>query len=184
MAIGGITRHKRLKVAGVTWQSGHFYSFKYKAWQNDKKPSIIFMYAFSGFHPNTGREWRFFQAINLSYVPRAVRKKFLDEYLKIRDRRKGKMDFVWRDVQTKYPGLKIAVRRYFYSPANYLINPEEVPFTEAEKFVMGTMLKDYSKSIIRSLRARAREAAKNRKKRKAAKKQKRAAEKKKAKKNY
>jgi hypothetical protein len=182
MPIGGITRHKEYKFQGLTWKSGYFYSFKYKAWQNDKKPSIIFMYAFSGYHPNTGREWRFFQAINLSYVPRSVRKKFLKDYLKIRDRRKGKMSFVWRDVQTKYPGLRIGIRRYFYSPANYIINPEEIPFDEAESFVMGTMLKDYSKKVIRSLRARIRDSRKKRAKAKREKKARRREAKKKAKK--
>lgn len=158
-----IRRILRKKFEGIEWNSGHFYEFKYQGWRNDKKPSIIFMYAFAGTHPNTGREWRFFQAINFSYVPRNVRKKFMKDYLKIRDRRKGNMKFVWRDVQTKYPGLKMAVRRYFYSPGYYIINPREVPFAEAEKFVVGTMLKDFSKKTIRALRAKLRGKKKKKK---------------------
>ncbi len=165
-----LTRKLTHKFGGVEWKSGSFYSFKYHAWRNDKKPSIIFMYSFFGEHPNTGREWRFFQAINLSYVPRNVRKRFMQQYLKIREQRKGNMAFVWRDVQTRYPGLKIAVRRYFYTPSYYIINPEEIPFEDAEKFVMGTMLKDYSKAAIRSIRQRMRASKEKRMKRKKARK--------------
>jgi len=131
------------------------------------------MYAYSGRHPNTGRQWRFFQAINLSYVPRAKRKKFMKLYQQSYERRKGKMTFVWRDITTRYPGLKIAVRRYFYSPSYYIINPEEVPFDEAEEFVMGTMLKDFSKQTIRALRQKLRNLKKKKKQRKKNKKAKR-----------
>ena len=54
-----IRQHAKKRFEGLEWKSGYFYTFKYKGWENDPKPHIIFMYAYSGFHPNTGREWRF-----------------------------------------------------------------------------------------------------------------------------
>lgn len=149
-----IRQWKEKKFKGMTWTSGNFYTFKYRAWANDPKPTIIFMYAYSGYHPNTGRQWRFFQAINFSYIPRNVRKRFMKTYLEAREKRGGKMEFVWDDVKTKYPWLKIAVRRYFYSPSTYITTPREIPFDEAERVIVSTWQKDFSKKIITTLRSK------------------------------
>jgi len=60
--------------AGITFKSGHFYSFRYNAWRNDPKPLIILLYRITGIHPSTGHQWRLIQAINLNYIPRSHRR--------------------------------------------------------------------------------------------------------------
>ena len=62
---------------GVSLKSGHFYRFKYQAWEHDPKPVVIFMASIEGIHQNTGHQWRVFQCINFTYIPRAMRKRFL-----------------------------------------------------------------------------------------------------------
>ena len=73
-----IRRGYKKKYKGVDMKSGYFYTFKYQAWENDPKPTIIFMYTLEGIHPNTGHQWRFFQGINFTYIPRSVRKRFIN----------------------------------------------------------------------------------------------------------
>jgi hypothetical protein len=165
-----IKKWKRKRFEGIEWRSGHFYKFKYQAAQNDPEPHIIFMYAFSGTHPRTKRQWRFFQAINFSYIPRNVRQRFLNDWL-VRIKRDPNNNFTWNKVKAKYPWLKIAVRRYFYSPGTYIINPEEIPFDDAQSIIVGTWKKDFSKKIIDTIRSKARKlksmfSRKNKKKKK------------------
>ena len=80
-----IRRNKKKKFKKITWQSGHIYTFKYQAWQNDPHPVIILMYALEGRHPNTGNQWRFFQGINFTYIPRSMRRAFIKNWLRIWD---------------------------------------------------------------------------------------------------
>lgn len=148
-----IKQWKNKKFEGLEWKSGHFYKFKYRAYANDPHPHIIFMYAYSGIHPNTKREWRFFQAINFSYIPRNVRQRFLNDWL-ARIKTDPNNNFTWDQVKSKYPWLKIAVRRYFYSPGTYIINPEEIPFENAQDVIVGTWKKDFSKKIIQAIRSK------------------------------
>lgn len=148
-----IRQHPKKRFEGLEWKSGYFYTFKYKGWENDPKPHIIFMYAYSGYHPNTGREWRFFQAINFSYIPRKVRRRFMATYLKAREKHTN-MKFVWDDVKRRYPWLKIAVRRYFYSPGTYIVSPKEIPFEDAERVIVSTWQKDFSKKAITAIRSK------------------------------
>ena len=148
-----IRQQKTKRFEGLEWKSGNFYTFKYRAWANDPKPTIIFMYAYSGYHPNTGRQWRFFQAINFSYIPRNVRRRFMKDYLKAREKN-ANINFVWDDVKRKYPWLRIAVRRYFYSPGSYIITPKEIPFEDAEDVIVSTWAKDFSKKTITAIRSK------------------------------
>jgi hypothetical protein len=138
---------KRLK--GVTLRSGYFYRFKYHAWHNDPKPVIIFMSAITGIH-RSGHQWRLIQGINFTYIPRALRKRFLRQWMKELDR-KGKKNFTWQKVLAKYPYLKPAIRRYMLKPVYYIKNLEEIPLDNVEKVVVSTFSKDFSKKIRTSL---------------------------------
>ena len=140
---------KRIK--GVTLKSGHVYVFRYSAWENDPIPLYFHMYSFSGTHPKTGRQWRFCQGVNLNYLPRSQRKRFVKEWVKVLKRTKGDMKLTWRIVKTYYPFMDIAVRRYFYSPTYYIKNLKEVPFDDLEKAVVGSFHKDFSKQALRGL---------------------------------
>ena len=161
-----LRQQKEKRFEGLLWKSGYFYTFKYKGWEHDPKPHIIFMYAYSGTHPNTGRQWRFFQAINFSYIPRKVRRRFMETYLRAIEARRGNMKFVWDDVKRKYPWLKIAVRRYFYSPGTYIVDPKEIPFEDAERVIVSTWMKDFSKKTITAIRSKFRSGKKKKKKKK------------------
>lgn len=143
-----LQRLTKKKFKSVELKSGRFYTFRYKAWENDPKPTIIFMYWFAGTHPNTGRQWRFFQAINFSYIKKSIRKRFMRLWLEELNRSKN-IDFTWRKVISRYPWLKKAVRRYFYSPSYYIIGNslKEIPLNKAEKAIVSTYSKDFSKKI-------------------------------------
>jgi hypothetical protein len=164
-----IRQWKTKRFEGLEWKSGHFYKFKYKAAENDRKPHIIFMYAYSGTHPRTGREWRFFQAINFTYIPRKIRRRFMKTYLEARDKNPN-MKFVWDSVKRKYPWLRIAIRRYFYTPGTYIISPKEIPFEQAEDVIVSTWAKDFSKQTIIKLRSKIRKSLEKRGKAKKRKK--------------
>ncbi len=150
--------HPTKRMKGTTFRSGRIYKFKYANWRNDPEPLIIFMYAFSGTHPKTGREWRFFQAINFTYVPRSYRRLFATLWISrfgnatMYTRQGRNLIFDWERVKQDYPFLMPAVRRYFYTP-NYLItDTREVPFQDWESAIMSTMSKDFSKKVRAALR--------------------------------
>lgn len=131
---------------GVTWRTGHFYEFRYQAYENDPQPVVIFMYFFQGTHGNTGRQWRFFQAINLSYVPRAIRRRFVNEW-SARMTRNPDVRFTWNQVKNRYPQIKNAVRRYFYDPSYYIQGPKEIPLDDVDRVVVSTWSKDFSRKV-------------------------------------
>lgn len=108
------------------------------------------MASIEGEHQNTGHQWRIFQCINFSYIPRAYRKRFLKVWLEELD--KGiNPRFTWRKVVAKYPYLKPAIRRYFFKPSYYIQKLEEIPLDEVEKAVISTWHKDFSKKITTAL---------------------------------
>lgn len=146
-----LQRKYKFKRNGVTWLSGHIYTFKYQAWENDPKPVIIFMYAFAGTHPKTGREWRFLQGINFTYIPKGDRKRFAKLWIKEFERLKGNTRLTYRKVKRRYPYLTIATRRYMYTPAVRIAKAKEIPFTDWQKAVVSTMTKDFSKKVASSL---------------------------------
>lgn len=165
--LGQLRQKKTKRISGVQFKSGYFYKFKYRAAENDRKPHIIFMYAYEGNHPNTGRQWRFFQAINFTYIPRNVRRRFMKVYLDEREKYEGNLQ--WDHIKRQFPWLKIAIRRYQYSPG-YIIIPEEIPFEEAEDVIVSTWMKDFSKQAILKLRSKIRKSMEARGKKKKRKK--------------
>jgi hypothetical protein len=157
---------------GVRLKSGYFYKFKYKAYEHDPKPTIIFMHSIEGLHPNTGHQWRLFQTLNFSYIPRSQRKKFMNVWLKELDR-PGNIKFTWQKVLGKYPYLKRGIRRYQFKPADYITNLEEIPLENVEREIVKTYIKDFSKRItigLRGLLAKRRKSVEKKKKVKAKKK--------------
>lgn len=119
------------------------------------------MASIEGIHQNTGHQWRLFQCINFTYIPRALRKRFLNAWMKELD--KGiQPKFTWRKIVAKYPYLKPAIRRYFFKPNYYIRNLEEIPLDEVEKVVISTFSKDFSKKIKTALLSKFKKVLKRR----------------------
>jgi len=158
-----LRRVYRKKFKGVTLRTGHFYRFKYQAWEHDPKPTIIFMHSIEGIHKNSGHQWRILQAINFTYIPRGMRKRFLKQWMK-ELKKPGDVKFTWKRVQSRWPFLERAVRRYFFLPNYYIRNLEEIPLDQVEKVVISTWSKDFSKKITTSLLGKFKKALSFRKK--------------------
>jgi len=120
-------------------------------WQNDPQPTIILMYAIEGIHPKTGHQWRLFQAINFTYLPRAIRRQFAQDWVDIFERTNGNIRFTYEMVKRRYPQLKKATRRYFFKPVYYISKLREIPFEEMESMITSTWSKDFSKRVKTSL---------------------------------
>ena len=147
------------KQGKITMKSGHAYRFRYSAWQNDPEPTYIHLYSFTGTHPTTGRQWRFHQGINLTYIPRSQRKAFANIWVDVLKKMNGNVKFSWQHVLRYFPYLKYSVRRYFYSPSYYITKIREIPFDENfEKNVVSTFSKDFSKKLKVSLMGKFRKA--------------------------
>jgi hypothetical protein len=140
-----VRRVKKKKFKNVNWRSGHIYTFKYHAWHNDPQPVIILMYALQGTHENTGHQWRFFQGINFTYIPRSMRRTFAKKWLREWDRSNGNLEFTWEKVKATYPWMKLAIRRYFFKPAYYINKPREIKREDILDVVTQTYTKDFSK---------------------------------------
>lgn len=118
------------------------------------------MSAITGIH-RSGHQWRLIQGINFTYIPRAMRKRFLRQWMKELDK-KGKKKFTWQKVLAKYPYLKPAVRRYMLKPVYYIKNLEEIPLDNVEKVVISTFSKDFSKKVKSALMNKFRKVLLNR----------------------
>jgi hypothetical protein len=136
---------------GIQWKSGHFYKFKYQAWENDPEPVILLMYSFAGIHPNTGHEWRFIQGINFTYIPRTHRKAFVNRWMMEWEHTNGNFQLTWQRLSNDYPMVKDAVRRYFYKPSYYITKAIEIPMEDIDSVVVGTWSKDFSKKVRTNL---------------------------------
>lgn len=139
------------RVQGVALKSGHFYSFNYTAYENDPNPTIIFLNSVSGIHPKTGREHRYFTAINLNYLSRRDRRDFVEDWIQeMKSTNSPKL--TWDKVKSKYPALKSSIRRYFYSPKYYIRKLKKIEGEEEiRKEVVRTMSKDFSKKVKRKV---------------------------------
>jgi hypothetical protein len=157
-----VTRKFKKRFKGVTVKSGHIYTFGYQAWENDPKPVVIMMYALDGTHPNTKHQWRFFQAINFTYIPRTMRRTFAAEWTRVLERNQGDVKFTWEVVQRRYPYLKGAVRRYFFKPTYFIKDLKEIPFDMMEDVIVSTWSKDFSKKLKTSLLGKFRRAMRGR----------------------
>jgi len=157
-----VRRKLKKNFKGVQMKSGHIYTFKYQAWEHDPRPVIILMYALEGNHERTGHQWRFFQGINFTYIPRSIRKQFAKDWKKTWDRTGGNVEFKWELVQRRYPYLKGAVRRYFFKPDYYITDLKEVPYDDMEDIIISTWSKDFSKKLKVSLLSKFRKAMRGR----------------------
>lgn len=135
------------KHGGVTMKTGEFYTFKYTGFENDPAPHIIFINKVEGIHPKTKHEHRYIQAINVNYLPREERKRFVDDWLKIFKKTKN-VKFTWDMVKNKYPYLKVGIRRYFWKPPYYI---SKLEYLDTEKkiysIIVGNWAKDFGKAI-------------------------------------
>lgn len=143
---------KRFKFQKIWWKSGHFYTFRYSNYYEDPEPVIVLLYKFSGTHPSTGRQWRFIQCINLNYVPRDIRKKFVLTWKDELIRRNGNVSLTWENIKTRFPGIanSNAIRRYFYSPSYYIQKPKYIELDNVEDVVISSWHKDFSKKLKRA----------------------------------
>lgn len=142
----------RKKFKNVLLKSGYLYSFKYRGWGEDPKPTIILMGWYEGRHPNTGHEWHFIQGINFFYIPRSHRKNFAkmwtDKFSSLGDRQKvNQLRFTWPMIKRRFPFMDVAVRRYFWKPTYYISDLKEIPFDNWDEAIVGTWAKDYSKKF-------------------------------------
>jgi hypothetical protein len=135
----------------VRWQSGHFYSFRYRAWSNDPKPLIVLFYRITGIHPNTSHQWRLIQGINLSYLPRSHRRLFVNQWIQHYEQNNGEIRFTYKDMQRRFPWLRFGIRRYLVKPNYYIQNPVEIDFDNVEEAVLSTYDKDFSKKVKQEL---------------------------------
>jgi hypothetical protein len=147
----GLRRVYKKRFKGIVMKTGHIYTFNYQAFENDPKPTIVLMYAIEGIHAKTGHQWRLFQGINFSYVPRAIRKQFARDWVREFERTNGNPKFTWETVKRRYPQLMPATRRYFFSPNYYITKLQEVPIDKIESAIVSTWSKDFSKKVVSSL---------------------------------
>lgn len=144
--------HYKKRSQGITWKSGHIYKFSYSNYEHDPNPTYIHLYSFSGYHPNTGRQFRFHQGLNLSYIPRRYRKRFIEIWKEEMQKNKS-VKLTWEMVKRRFPYLEEAIRRYFYSPAYYIRGAKEIPIDRWEEEVVKSMAKDFSDIARRKLAA-------------------------------
>lgn len=121
------------------------------------------MSAISGTHKKTGHQWRVIQAINLNYVPRSVRKRFVKIWMKQLDKNIHPK-FTWEKIIARYPTIKLGIRRYFYKPSYYIQKLEEIPLENVEKVVVSSLARDFSAKAKRKLLSKIRKVMGSRKK--------------------
>ena len=148
--------HHKKKLNNVTFKSGGIYTFGYQAWENDPKPVILFIHAYSGNYPTPPhRQWRTLLGINFTYIPRAQRRLFITTWQSIvgnmPEQQRNNIKLTWPNLIARFPYLRRAVRRYFYTPSYYIKRPQEIPFSDWENVVVSTMSKDFSKKVKASL---------------------------------
>lgn len=157
----------KFKFKNVIWKSGHLYKFRYSNWYSDPEPLAILLYRFKGYHPKTGRQWRFIQCINLNYVPRHIRRNFAINWINTLERNNGNVLLTWQEIKSKFPGIakSDAIRRYFYSPNYYITKVQYIPIENMEEAIVSTWHRDFSKKIKMALTRKRKSAEKRRKQR-------------------
>lgn len=159
-----IKYHLKKKAANVTWKSGHIYQFRYSHWHNDPRPLIIVMGLTSGFHSNTNHEHHYISGLNISYVPRTHRTRFARQWKNEMQKNNGRVELAWDRVQTDFPYLKHAVRRYWYKPGYMITDAKEIPIDQIEEAVVSTWSKDFSKKLKLDLARKFKRVQKKRRK--------------------
>ena len=139
--------YKKFKHNGITWKSGHFYTFRYNAYRQDPHPVVLCMYKVYGIHPTTGHQHNYIQALNYNYVPRSQRKVFINMWRKEMDKNKNNVEMTWDLVQFRFPYLDGAVRRYMLKPVYRIQKAQYIPPENLEDIVVSTWSKDFSKKL-------------------------------------
>lgn len=142
--------HKKKKIGGTTFLSGHMYKFNYQAYQNDPEPSALMINILSGYHPKTGHEHHYIQCINLSYIPRKDRKKFVDIWQREMDKNKN-IEITWKKIKAQYPYIQEGIRRYLYKPRYYIRRIQWIPPQEWQSEVVRSWHKDFSQQIRKKI---------------------------------
>lgn len=145
-----ITSSPRVREGMVWFKSGHFYSFYYKKYENDPIPTIIVLNWVHGTHPNTGHIHNYLQALNLSYVPRNFRKKFVNMWLPQLEANRGNVRLTWQKVVQRWPFMRYAIRRYILKK-QYIKYQREIPFDKVVDEVISTWTRDYSIMAMKHL---------------------------------
>lgn len=146
----GLTVKYRTRGVGTVWfKTGHVYTFRYLNYQNDPKPLIICINSVYGIYPRTKHKHNYVQGINFSYIPRNKRKDFIRVWLKMWDTTHGHAILSWKMIRKRFPYLQTAIRRYLLT-GGMIRELKEIPYEEVEGAVIGSMVKDFSKRIIRA----------------------------------
>lgn len=141
---------KSKKINGTTFKEGHCYEFNYQAYQNDPKPLIFFINSIFGTHPNTGHQWRLIQAININYIPRKDRKRFVEVWEKEMSKGKG-VEFSWSRIKSQFPYIEEGIRRYSFKPNYFIRNIRYIPPDKWREEVVKAWHKDFSGAIRRKI---------------------------------
>jgi len=152
------------KLNGLVWRSGHFYTFRYRAWNQDPTPLICLFYRITGINASTNHQWRLLQGINMNYIPRSHRRLFLLQWQHNYETSNGDIKFTYEQMKRKYPYLRFGIRRYLTKPAYYIQHPYEIPADKVEEAVMSTFDKDYSIKLKQELAQKYQSARNNVKK--------------------
>lgn len=145
--------YKRIKFHNETFRSGHMYTFSYAAYENDPTPTILFINAIKGLHPNTGHQWRLIQGINMSYIPRKDRRRFVEIWKREVDKGSS-LDITWKKIKSQYPYIQFGIRRYMLKPTYYIKNLKYVPPDKWEKEIIRSWHKDFSSALKRKIASR------------------------------
>jgi Fe-S cluster biosynthesis and repair protein YggX len=140
-----------VKEGMVSFKSGRFYSFFYQPYKNDPIPTVIMINAIKGTHPTTGHVHNYLQCINLSYIPRAYRARFVNLWIKTLENSGGNVKLTWNTVVSRFPFLKIAVRRYILGKHYIRYQREIQGRADIEREVISTVYRDYSQMAMKQL---------------------------------
>ncbi len=145
-----LTASPRVHEGTVWYKSGHFYNFYYKNFANDPIPTVVVLNYIHGTHPNTGKVHDYIQCINLSYIPRNYRKRFVDTWLPTLERNRGNIRLTWTMIQSRWPFMKFAIRRYLVKK-HYILYGREIPPEKVYDEVISTWTRDYSMAAMKQL---------------------------------
>lgn len=145
--------YKKFTHNKVRMKSGRFYKFNYIPYQNEPQPHGILLYGIFGINPSTNHQWRLFQLLSLTYLPRRDRKRFIEEWKREWERSNGNVELTWEMVKRRFPYIQHTIRRYQTKPNYYVNRLEEIPYENWEAEVVKSWHKDFSSQIFRRVGA-------------------------------
>jgi hypothetical protein len=132
---------RNIQIGSVWVRSGHLYKFHYNYYEHDPSPTIICLNTIQGINPKTGHRHDYVQAINFTYIPRNIRKQFGKVWVDHMIKSNGKVFMRWSTVQTRYPYLMFAIRRYRIHGIRKIL---ELDYDDIMGIIGRTMMKDFS----------------------------------------